>query len=58
MHDHSKLGKKDNDGETAGLVSEEGHHHESSGAERLHNMKSISKLITEVSSTKIIKNIY
>ena len=48
MNDHTHLDKKSGDAETLGLLNEGGHHH-SVGAERLHKMKEISKLISDVS---------
>jgi hypothetical protein len=53
MDDHTHLDRKD-DSETAGLINAEGHHHHS-GSERLHEMKRISQLITDVSSQSFIK---
>jgi hypothetical protein len=47
MDDYSHLERKD-DSETDGLINAEGHH-QHSGSERLHEMKRISHLITDVS---------
>ena len=47
MHDHTHLDKND-EPETQGLVNEEGARPHRSGAERLHEMKHISKLIADV----------
>jgi hypothetical protein len=46
MDDFTHLEKKDS--ETSGLLNEESHQH--SGSERLHEMKRISHLITDVST--------
>jgi hypothetical protein len=47
MDDYSHLERKE-DSETDGLINAEGHH-QHSGSERLHEMKRISHLITDVS---------
>ena len=50
MHDHHHLDRND-EAETKGLVNEEdgSHHHPPrSGAERLHEMKNIAHLISDV----------
>lgn len=48
MDDYSHLERKD-DNETAGLVSTKRAHNINTGSERLHEMKRISHLITDVS---------
>lgn len=49
MNDHHHLDRND-EPETKGLINEEegGHHRQRSGAERLHEMKNIAELITDV----------
>lgn len=49
MNDHHHLDRND-EPETKGLINEEegGRHHQRSGAERLHEMKNIAELITDV----------
>ncbi len=47
MDDHTYLGKND-EHETKGLVNEEGGEPPRSGHERLHEMKNIAKLISDV----------
>jgi hypothetical protein len=48
MEDHRHL-ERNNDSETKGLVNEEGNEPPRSGHERLHEMKNIAKLISDVS---------